>query len=230
MTPPFAGLSFVRTVRTTTCTARSGTALVRPAPRGDRPLRRGCRRRRSGEARTGERPSGRGAKRRPFVPRLLGRGRRADDRPLADEGRASIPTHAPRACGRPARGARPGDAGVRASPCRRHRHAHRRRRGLTLGGGIGWIMRKHGLSVDQLVSVDLVTAEESSSRRAPTRTGRSLLGLEGRRRQLRDRHGVRVPLRATRYAGPGRADLLADGEVRRGPALLSRLSRTRLTS
>jgi FAD/FMN-containing dehydrogenase len=31
--------------------------------------------------------------------------------------------------------------------------------GLTLGGGIGWIMRKHGLSVDQLNSVDLVTAE-----------------------------------------------------------------------
>jgi len=30
--------------------------------------------------------------------------------------------------------------------------------GLTLGGGLGWIMRKHGLSVDQLVSVDLVTA------------------------------------------------------------------------
>jgi len=31
--------------------------------------------------------------------------------------------------------------------------------GLTLGGGIGWIMRKHGLSVDQLNSVDLVTAD-----------------------------------------------------------------------
>src|ERR671916_146602 len=31
--------------------------------------------------------------------------------------------------------------------------------GLTLGGGIGWIMRKHGLSVDRLRSVDLVTAE-----------------------------------------------------------------------
>jgi len=31
--------------------------------------------------------------------------------------------------------------------------------GLTLGGGIGWIMRKHGLSIDQLRSVDLVTAE-----------------------------------------------------------------------
>ena len=31
--------------------------------------------------------------------------------------------------------------------------------GLTLGGGIGWIMRKHGLSVDRLCSVDVVTAE-----------------------------------------------------------------------
>jgi FAD/FMN-containing dehydrogenase len=31
--------------------------------------------------------------------------------------------------------------------------------GLTLGGGIGWIMRKHGLSIDQLLSVDVVTAD-----------------------------------------------------------------------
>jgi len=31
--------------------------------------------------------------------------------------------------------------------------------GLTLGGGIGWIMRKHGLSIDRLRRVDLVTAE-----------------------------------------------------------------------
>ncbi|MFL5944319.1 MAG: FAD-binding oxidoreductase, partial [Gaiellaceae bacterium] len=31
--------------------------------------------------------------------------------------------------------------------------------GLTLGGGIGWIMRKHGLSVDKLRSVDVVTAD-----------------------------------------------------------------------
>src|SRR4249920_34227 len=31
--------------------------------------------------------------------------------------------------------------------------------GLTLGGGIGWIQRKHGLSIDQLVAVDLVTAD-----------------------------------------------------------------------
>jgi FAD/FMN-containing dehydrogenase len=31
--------------------------------------------------------------------------------------------------------------------------------GLTLGGGIGWVMRKHGLTIDQLVAVDLVTAD-----------------------------------------------------------------------
>jgi FAD/FMN-containing dehydrogenase len=31
--------------------------------------------------------------------------------------------------------------------------------GLTLGGGIGWLRRKHGLSSDNLVSVDLVTAD-----------------------------------------------------------------------
>lgn len=31
--------------------------------------------------------------------------------------------------------------------------------GFTLGGGIGWLVRKYGLAMDNLISVDLVTAE-----------------------------------------------------------------------
>jgi FAD/FMN-containing dehydrogenase len=42
--------------------------------------------------------------------------------------------------------------------------------GLTLGGGIGWLQRKLGLTIDQLLSVDLVTAEGEFVKRARPRT------------------------------------------------------------
>ena len=48
------------------------------------------------------------------------------------------------------------------SPCRRAIVTHTGLAGLTLGGGIGWLMRKHGLTIDQLLAVDLVTADGDS--------------------------------------------------------------------
>jgi FAD/FMN-containing dehydrogenase len=51
--------------------------------------------------------------------------------------------------------------------------------GLTLGGGIGWIQRKHGLSVDKLRSVDLVTADGELLKASPDENGDLFWGIRG---------------------------------------------------
>ena len=51
--------------------------------------------------------------------------------------------------------------------------------GLTLGGGIGWLQRKHGLTIDQLLSVDLVTAEGEFARASETENPDLVWGLRG---------------------------------------------------
>lgn len=51
--------------------------------------------------------------------------------------------------------------------------------GLTLGGGIGWLMRKYGLTVDQLLSVDLVTADGGLVTAGATRNEELFWGLRG---------------------------------------------------
>lgn len=51
--------------------------------------------------------------------------------------------------------------------------------GLTLGGGLGWLMRAYGLTVDQLLSVDLVTAAGERLVVNPTNDAELFWGLRG---------------------------------------------------
>jgi hypothetical protein len=51
--------------------------------------------------------------------------------------------------------------------------------GLTLGGGIGWLQRKHGLTIDQLLSVDLVTADGELVRASEGENAELFWGLRG---------------------------------------------------
>ncbi len=51
--------------------------------------------------------------------------------------------------------------------------------GFTLGGGIGWLMRKHGLACDNLVGADLVTADGRLLHVTPGEHPDLLWGLRG---------------------------------------------------
>ncbi len=51
--------------------------------------------------------------------------------------------------------------------------------GLTLGGGIGWLMRKFGLTIDQLLSVEMVTAGGEVVRASEDENADLFWGLRG---------------------------------------------------
>jgi hypothetical protein len=51
--------------------------------------------------------------------------------------------------------------------------------GLTLGGGINWLQRKYGLAIDQLLSVDLITAEGEFVKTSASENPDLFWGLRG---------------------------------------------------
>ncbi len=51
--------------------------------------------------------------------------------------------------------------------------------GFTLGGGIGWLMRKHGLACDNLLAADVVTADGQLVRASAEQNSDLLWGLRG---------------------------------------------------
>ena len=64
--------------------------------------------------------------------------------------------------------------------------------GFTLGGGIGWLVRKQGLACDHLVGADVVTADGRLVRAGADGDPELLLGAARWRRQLRRRHRARA--------------------------------------
>ena len=115
--------------------------------------------------------------------------------------------------------------GRTASPSRRDHLADRRRRSDARRRH-GYLARRHGLTIDNLLSAEMVLADGSQVTASADRAPGPLLGDPRRRRQLRRRHRVHVPGAPARDRRR-RADVLGDRGRERAPRGLPRVAALR---
>ena len=84
--------------------------------------------------------------------------------------------------------------------------------GFTLGGGSGWLERKHGLACDNLIGVDLVTADGGRCVRTSRRTPDLFWALHGGGGNF----GVATSFEFRLHAGRADPDVRSDGVAGRG--------------